>query len=455
MSLYCAGVSTPPFIDLPDGVEPIAFSGGYGPLAGLRSQPAQPTRGTILLVPGFTGSKEDFIALFPLLTDLGYVVASYDHRGQYQSVGPTELADYQLDDFVADAGLVTRALAAQSDSGIHLVGHSFGGLVARGVVIDALTSSSNGADRHLFDSCTLLASGPGAVPQELSEMAQQLIDAMGIMTLREIWDHQEAIDRAAGWEPPSDDVLAFLKGRFLANNPIALGAKARILIDAQDVVGELAAATSRVKLPTLVAYGELDNRWTPAEQCEMAVRLGARQFLFPGTGHSPNAEVPHWCAAALEGFFADSVEVPAQPVAFADLHHGYNDGMELLAPVARTPEAVGDARRMLARQLVAWGLESAVDDLQLLASELITNAIRYGKNPVAVRLITRVGVLRLEVTDGNIHHLPVPRVAQHTDSHGRGLPLVDAIATDWGVAIESSGARKTVWVELATSPAGD
>ncbi|NQU38279.1 MAG: alpha/beta fold hydrolase [Actinobacteria bacterium] len=443
-------MSTPPFVDLPRGVEAISFPGGYGPLAGLLATPPGPSRGAILLIPGFTGSKEDFIALMPLLRDLGYVVARYDHRGQYQSCGPAELADYRMEEFVADAVRVIENLAATSGSPIHLVGHSFGGLVARGAAVHALVGPSSERNSDVFSSLTLLASGPGAVPAEMREMAQQFIDAMGVMSLREIWDHQEATDRAAGWIPPSDDVLAFLRGRFLANNPVALAAKAQILIDVNDTVDQLAAAVSTADLPTLVAYGELDNRWPPAEQLEMAGRLGARRFLFPGAGHSPNAEIPHWCAAALEGFFADSVNISALPVAFADLHQGYNDGMELLAPVQSTPEAAGEARRMLARQLVAWGLEDAVDDLELLASELVTNAIRYGKTPVAVRLISRGSTLRLEVTDGNSRDVPTPRVALDTESNGRGLSLVDAVATTWGVSIESSG--KTVWAELTIAP---
>lgn len=444
-------MSTPPFIDLPRGVETISFSGAYGPLAGLLATPPAPPRGTVLLVPGFTGSKEDFIALFPLLRDLGYVVASYDHRGQYQSRGPTQLDQYRMDDFVIDAVRVTRELAARTGTPIHLVGHSFGGLVARGAVIEGLTGKDATSEEPLFSSLTLLASGPGAVPTEMREMAQQFIDAMGILSLREIWDHQEAVDRADGWDPPSDDVLVFLKRRFLTNNPVALAAKAQILIDAQDTIDQLATVISGAKLPALVAYGELDNRWTPAEQLKMATRLHARRFLFPGTGHSPNSEIPHWCAAALEGFFADSVGISAAPVTFADLHQGHNDGMELLAPVASTPEAVGDARRMLARQLVAWGLDSALDDLQLLASELVTNAVRYGKHPVTVRLITRGSTLRLEVTDGNAADVPTPRVAHHTEPKGRGLPLVDAIATAWGVSVESHGNGKMVWVELSTT----
>ncbi len=445
LNLYCAGVSTPPFTDLPRGVEAISFSGGFGPLAGLFASPISESRGTVLLIPGFTGSKEDFIALLPLLRDLGYSVASYDHRGQYESPGPTDLSHYRLDDFVADAVAVIEQLSAQTGEPVHLVGHSFGGVVARGVVINAAGSEF---ERALpLRSFTLLASGSGAVPTEMAQIAEQFIDALGLLSLQEIWDHQEAVDRAGGWEPPSDAVLAFLKGRFLANNPVALEAKARILIEADDTVDQLSRASGDVGLPILVAYGELDNRWTPDDQLEMARRLGARRLLFPGLGHSPNAEAPHWCAAAFEGFFADTSAISALAVEFADLHHGYNDGMELLAPVASTPEAVGAARRMLARQLTAWGLDSAVDDLALLASELVTNAVRYGKSPVAVRLITHGDSIRLEVTDGNASDVPQPRAATLTESHGRGMPLVDAIATDWGVTVQDSG--KTVWVELS------
>ena len=89
-------MSTPPFVTLPRGVQRTDFVGGHAHLSGLIAYPDSESRGTILLIPGFTGSKEDFIALIPYLRDLGYTVASYDQRGQFESPGPDATDGYAM-----------------------------------------------------------------------------------------------------------------------------------------------------------------------------------------------------------------------------------------------------------------------------------------------------------------------------------------------------------------------
>lgn len=124
------------------------------------------------------------------------------------------------------------------------------------------------------------------------------------------------------------------------------------------------------------------------------------------------------------------------------LHDG--DGPEAMAADARR------ARRALATQLDAWGFGQLGDDVALVASELITNANTHGGG---CRRVTLSALpehrIRIEVAD-NSPQSPQPRTAADHESHGRGLQLVDAIATRWGVAADSADAEvgKVVWAEF-------
>lgn len=113
--------------------------------------------------------------------------------------------------------------------------------------------------------------------------------------------------------------------------------------------------------------------------------------------------------------------------------------LELLA----TPAAVSGVRRTL-REYGA--------DLQLCASELVTNVIRHlGEGvPVTVQVSCDGGRTRLEVTDPDPRVRPVLCKAADDDESGRGLALLDALTLRWGVA--QSPGSKTVWCELACRP---
>ena len=442
-------MSTPPFVTLPRGVQRTDFVGGHAHLSGLIAYPDSESRGTILLIPGFTGSKEDFIALIPYLRALGYTVASYDQRGQFESPGPNGSEGYEMDDFVADALAVAGSLVAETERPLHLLGHSFGGLVARATAVRQLGEQMAAASEPLFSSLTLLASGPAAVPGDLQIVAAQLVSLLPHTSLHEIWEQKEAADRANGWRPPNAEVHEFLKHRFTSNNPHALSAKAEILIEIEDAVDVLADLAATAGLPTLVAYGANDDRWPPDQQEQMAYRLGARRLRWPNAAHSPNAEQPEMCSAGLEGFLADVASTTGRSIEFPNGRLGYTEGMELRSPVPGTPESVGAARRTIVRQLEAWGLDAVVDDMQLVASELITNAVRYGADPVEFRLSVLEGRLRLEVSDANTTDIPQPRQAADHESTGRGMPLIDALTTGWGAQV--TGTRKVVWAEISIS----
>lgn len=113
------------------------------------------------------------------------------------------------------------------------------------------------------------------------------------------------------------------------------------------------------------------------------------------------------------------------------------------------PEAAGRARHLVGDACTAAGLPTDVcDSAQLATSELVTNAIVHGRSEVRLRLSVDADrrAIRIEVGDDNSRH---PRMQPADDGalDGRGLFIVDLLATRWGV--RDSEAGKVVWLELA------
>ncbi|MFI0942808.1 ATP-binding protein [Streptomyces sp. NPDC021020] len=95
---------------------------------------------------------------------------------------------------------------------------------------------------------------------------------------------------------------------------------------------------------------------------------------------------------------------------------------------------VGDLRRTAAAKLASWGVSALTDDALLLVSELVTNGLRYGAGQhIEFRLALAEDVLVVEVEDRSPSR-PVLRDAGLDATSGRGLVLVDALATAWGVS---------------------
>ncbi|MFJ2606713.1 SpoIIE family protein phosphatase [Streptomyces sp. NPDC087425] len=140
-----------------------------------------------------------------------------------------------------------------------------------------------------------------------------------------------------------------------------------------------------------------------------------------------------------------------------DTHHGEDDIALLMARVQglpadsvgdwtlpREPRSVGRAREYARTQLIAWDLEPLVDTAELLVSELVTNALRYGEGEIRLRLLLD-RTLVCEVWDSGLVQ-PRRRRARDTDEGGRGLQLVGLLSTSWGSRRTPRG--KTVWFEL-------
>lgn len=283
-------MSRPPFLDLTGTAQAYQLPTSRGEFAvhDTGAPEATPDASTALLVPGFTGSKEDFIAVLAPLAAGGHRVVALDQRGQHETPGPDDPAAYDLAELAADLLAVVTAL---EDGPVHLLGHSFGGLVARAAVL-ALPAAAR--------SLTLLSSGPGPVPAGPGQRLRLLVDALPTLDLARIWSRMRDLDLAAGVEAPADPLIAeFLRARFLGTNATGLRAMAGQLLETPDRTSELAAA----KVPVLVAYGDRDDVWSPAEQADTARRLGARAAVISGAGHSPAAELPTETAAVLSDFW--------------------------------------------------------------------------------------------------------------------------------------------------------
>ena len=284
-------MSTPTSLELPEGTRRATVVTARGEFAVLDAMPAAgPCElGTALLVPGYTGSKEDFIAILGQLAAAGRRVVAVDQRGQYETVGPDDPDAYDLRELGADITALFEAT-----EGTHLLGHSFGGLVAREAVLGGCSPAS----------LTLLSSGPAALPGPRAEEIQFMLSYLdgtpaGALHAKvaEIWSgilKPEAV--AAGVAHP---VMAFLEERMLANNPAGLVTMATHLLKAEDKTAELAA----LGIPTFVLYGEDDNAWPTAAQREMAGVLNAERTCIPGAAHNPNVEAPATTAHALTKFW--------------------------------------------------------------------------------------------------------------------------------------------------------
>ncbi|MEU4142488.1 SpoIIE family protein phosphatase [Streptomyces parvulus] len=109
------------------------------------------------------------------------------------------------------------------------------------------------------------------------------------------------------------------------------------------------------------------------------------------------------------------------------------------------PSLVAPVRKQVLDQLSAWGLLEASFTAELVVSELVTNAIRYGAPPIRLRLIHDAATLICEVSDTS-HTAPHLRRARTWDEGGRGLLLVAQLTQRWGSRHTAEG--KTIWAEL-------
>ena len=263
----------------PHGATRVEVRVGGTTLAALRAEPANPAGATAVLVPGYTGSKEDFAALLDPLRSAGLSVLAVDMPGQYESSGPDREDEYLPEPLGRTLAALVTDLTCGGRHRVLLLGHSYGGLVARSAVLAGAPVTG----------LTLLGSGPGALPsgqrRAVIDATEPVLRAEGIEVVQRLLETRDGIA-----EPP--ELAALLRARFLGSATAGLLGMATGLRTEPDRVTELATALRTGGIPCLVAFGEFDDAWPVPVQREMALQLGAEIAMVPGAAHSPAIENP-------------------------------------------------------------------------------------------------------------------------------------------------------------------
>ncbi|EGX56321.1 magnesium or manganese-dependent protein phosphatase [Streptomyces zinciresistens K42] len=280
---------------------------------------------------------------------------------------------------------------------------------------------------------------PQEVLHHLDEQAQRLGTDRMATCLYAVYDpvsHRITIANA-GHPPP---VLLHLGGRaevlrVPAGAPIGVGG-----VDFEAVELDAPAGATLLLYTDGLVESRLRDVWTGIEQLREKLAATAQ---ITGPDHPPPLEA--LCDEVLDmlgpGDRDDDIALLAarfDGIAPSDVAYWF------LEPEDAAP---GRARRLARRALARWGMEDLTDSVELLVSEVVTNAVRYASRPVTLRLL-RTDVLRCEVGD-DVPQLPRLRQARATDEGGRGLYLVNRLARRWGATRLSTG--KVVWFELNRS----
>lgn len=221
----------------------------------------------------------------------------------------------------------------------------------------------------------------------------------------------------------------------------------RLDADAFDsVVGNLFARAAELGRP-ICAYGEMVDLLWRARQINTALAL---EELWNALGErTPFSLFCSYSPASLsDPTLANEIEIVSS-------HHSriVEASRELGSPATRrsvqafpaTLDAVTQARHFATAVISDWGYDDVVQDLQLIVSELASNAIRHAHSAFTVVLSGSDSSLRVAVFDAS-HALAIPRRPENSSSSGRGLMLVAALATEWGVAQTDDG--KVVWAQV-------
>ncbi|MGW6786295.1 SpoIIE family protein phosphatase [Streptomyces sp. NPDC054987] len=317
-------------------------------------------------------------------------------------------------------------------------------LVVGDVMGHSMTSAAiMGQLRTTAQTLAQLDLPPAEVLHHLDEQAQRLGSDRMATCMYAVYDpvaHRITIANA-GHPPP---VLLHLGGRAEVlrvppGAPIGVGG-----VDFEAVELDAPAGATLLLYTDGLVESRLRDVWTGIEQ--LRERLATTAQL-TGLDHPPPLEA--LCDDVLDmlgpGDRDDDIALLAarfDGIAPSDVAYWFLDPEET---------APGRARRFARRALTRWGLEELSDSLELLVSEVVTNAVRYAERPVTLRLL-RTDVLRCEVGDDS-PQLPRQRRARDTDEGGRGLFLVNRLARRWGATRLSSG--KVVWFELPLTGAGE
>jgi CheY-like chemotaxis protein len=214
-----------------------------------------------------------------------------------------------------------------------------------------------------------------------------------------------------------------------------------------EVVGEAGDGTEAVRLakslqPDLVVL-DLDLPDLAGRDVLSRLRLHSprtRVVVFSGTESADRA----WMRHHVEGYVLKDEQLDY----LVDLLEsvGQMRGADAALDLPLELRSVRDARRFVNDKLKEWDLEPLVDDALLIVSELATNAMTHANSGCGLRLILTPTTLRIEVADAG-GGAPEPQPPSTTGESGRGVHLVAALTTAWGMEVVE-GEGKLVWAEL-------
>ncbi|MFC4786930.1 response regulator [Nocardioides sp. MAHUQ-72] len=152
-----------------------------------------------------------------------------------------------------------------------------------------------------------------------------------------------------------------------------------------------------------------------------------------------------WIAGHADGYVLKDVEL-AQLLDLLE-SVGRRQATEVEVHLPQALSTAAEARRFVKHAVTQWNLTPILDDALLVVSELATNAVTHAGSSCRIRLSLTDTSLRIDVTDAG-EGTPEPQPSSSTAEHGRGLHLINALATAWGLE-EVPGQGKVVWAELS------
>jgi pimeloyl-ACP methyl ester carboxylesterase len=260
---------------LPDGITASRFLAPSGSLAVIEAgRPGDPR---VVLVPGVTGSKEDFVLMLPAIADAGFHVLAYDMAGQYESheAGPENLVPpqrhYTHELFVADLLAILESVPGPA----HVLGYSFAGTVTQLALLQR---------PDLFLSLTMLSAPPQSGQgfrgvKRIGWFSGLTTGSVGAALM--ILGLQLNVVKV----PPGR--ASFVRDRLKLTSRHSVADIISLMKRAPDLDAVLAASP----IPKLVAVGEHDL-WPLALHRNFATAIGATLAVYP-TGHSPCETSPN------------------------------------------------------------------------------------------------------------------------------------------------------------------